>query len=402
MKKAAGIITDHGGRTSHAAIVSRELGIPAVVGVQHARRYLKNNEQIIVDGLGNVIIANPDDKILSYYRVKQKELKRYHASLQDLKPEPAKTLDGKNIALQANIELPEDLLTIKKVSASGIGLFRTEFLFMNRVELPDENEQFRAYNRVVKYLKGAPVTIRTMDLGAEKQWENPDMDIPGVKNTALGLRGIRLCLKEPSLFKPQLRAILRTSAYGKVRLMIPMLSNINELFQVLELLEDAKQDLKKRHVKYDNHMPVGCMVETPAAALIAYSIAKQVDFLSIGTNDLIQYTLAIDRIDNEVSHLYDPLHPAVLNLIQMTILAGKKAGIPVSLCGEMAGDTRYTRLLLGMGLTEFSMHPSTLLEVKQLIQNSDTNKLNRVIKKILKCSSSNEVSVYLDKMNNLD
>lgn len=395
------IVSEQGGPTSHTAILARSLNIPAVVGVKNTRKYINDGEQIIIDGLANVIIVDPDDKIRNHYFRLQKELQKNKAALRDLKLKPALTLDKIDISLRANIELPEDIQNVKKVAASGVGLFRTEFLFMNREMLPDENEQYHAYLRVIKSLKGMPVTIRTLDIGVDKNFSGNVYSEYSDKSTALGLRAVRLCLKDPSLFKPQLRAILRASAHGDVRLMIPMVSNLHEILQVMQLLEECRQELKSRRVKFGNKLLVGCMIETPAAALIASALAEHTDFFSIGTNDLIQYTLAIDRIDHEVSYLYEPLHPAVLNLIQSVIKAGSKAGIPVALCGEMAGDTQYTRLLLGMGLTEFSMHPSTLLEVKQLIRTTNTAKVAPFIKKILKSASTQEVNFHIDKINQL-
>ncbi len=395
------IISEQGGPTSHTAILARSLNIPAIVGVKQARKYVKNGERIVIDSLANVILVDPGKRIHEHYLALQKQLKRKRIDLQSLKLVPAKTLDKRKITLYANIELPDDLPNVKKVAASGIGLFRTEFLFMNRPELPSEDEQYQAYLRVIRSLKGLPVTIRTLDIGTDKQFSGTIYTEHSEKCSALGLRAVRLCLRNPAIFKPQLRAILRASAHGPVKLMIPMISNLHELLQVRALIDESKQDLKKRRIKYNNRLPVGCMIETPAAALLAPTLAEHTDFFSIGTNDLIQYTLAIDRVDNEVSYLYDPLHPAVLNLIHNTIIAGIKSNIPVGLCGEMAGEPRFTRLLLGMGLTEFSMHPSTLLDVKQTIKLTDTNKLAGMTKKILKSATSHEVSNYLEKMNNL-
>lgn len=397
----AAIISEQGGPTSHTAILARSLNIPAIVGVKQARKYVKNGECIVIDSLANVILVDPGKRIHDHYLALQKQLKRKRIDLQSLKLVPAKTLDKKKITLYANIELPDDLPKVKKVAASGIGLFRTEFLFMNRPELPSEDEQYQAYLRVIRSLKGLPVTIRTLDIGADKQFSGTKYTENSDKCSALGLRAVRLCLRDPVIFRPQLRAILRASAHGPVKLMIPMISNLYELLQVRALIDESKRDLKKRRIKYNNRLPVGCMIETPAAALLAPTLAKHTDFFSIGTNDLIQYTLAIDRVDNEVSYLYDPLHPAVLNLIHKTIVAGIKSNIPVALCGEMAGEPQFTRLLLGMGLTEFSMHPSTLLDVKQTIKSTDTNKLAGMTKKILKSATSHEVSNYLEKMNSL-
>lgn len=391
------IISEQGGPTSHTAILARSLNIPALVGVKNSRKLINNGENIIIDSLANVVIVNPDNNTLKHYYDLQKQLQRKKIALNELKAKPANTRDRVKVSLHANIELPDDTSNVKKYSATGVGLFRTEFLFMNREELPDENEQYQAYSRVIKALKGMPVTIRTLDIGADKY-----LNFDGTQNesnSALGLRAIRLCLRDPALFKPQLRAILRASVHGSVRLMLPMISNLNELLQVKSLIKECKQELKKQRIKYNSRLPVGCMIETPAAALLAPSLAEHSDFFSIGTNDLIQYTLAIDRIDNDVSYLYDPLHPAVLKLISNTIKAGKKHGIPVSLCGEMAGDAQFTRLLLGMGLTEFSMHPSTLLEIKKIVRSSDTKILTNRAKTALKCATAQDVAAYIDKIN---
>lgn len=393
-----GFVTEYGGPLSHTAILARSLELPAVVGLHRARRYIRDQELMIVDGERGIVLADPDEATLAYYMRRQREEKRYYAQLAKLRTEPAVTLDGQAVTLLANIELPEDVQAVKKVAASGIGLYRTEFLYMNRPAPPTEEEHLAAYLRVLRTLKGKPVIIRTLDLGADKQVDG-GREGRVATNPALGLRAIRLCLKDPSLFRPQLRAILRASAAGPVRLMLPMLSNVQELLQALHLIEETKQELEKQGLPFDASMPVGGMIETPAAALSAHVFARHLDFLSLGTNDLIQYTLAIDRIDDEVNYLYDPLHPAVLQLIHMTIKAGRKAGIPVSMCGEMAGDIRYTRLLLGMGLTEFSMHPSSLLEVKRVINSSRLNKLTRFAQKVLRAPSSSEAAALMERIN---
>lgn len=394
----AGFITELGGPTSHTAILARSLRIPGIVGLRNAHRYVQENELLILDGMQGSIIADPDERSLRHYRKRQREVKRYQSQLIKLKTMPSVTRDGEKIALLANIELPEDLPAIKKVAAAGVGLYRTEFLFMNRADTPTEDEHFRAYQKIAKSLKGSPVTIRTLDLGADKQVDGGRSG-PAATNPALGLRAIRLCLKNPSLFRPQLRAILRVSAYGNVRMMIPMLCNLNELFQVLQIVDECKRELRRENIPFDENMPVGGMIEIPAAALSADAFAKHLDFLSIGTNDLIQYTLAIDRIDDDVNYLYDPLHPAVLQLIQHTIRAGKKAGIPVAMCGEMAGDARYSRLLLGMGLREFSMHPSSLLSVKKTIHDTELEALKRPVKKIMRSSSRHEIQQIINRIN---
>lgn len=394
-----GFVTEYGGPLSHTAILARSLELPAVAGLRRARRYIRDQELMIVDGERGIVLIDPDEAALAYYMRRQREERRYYAQLAKLRTEPAATLDGVAITLLANIELPEDVQAVKKVAASGIGLYRTEFLYMNRPAPPTEEEHLAAYLRVLRTLKGKPVIIRTLDLGADKQVDGGRAGRVVATNPALGLRAIRLCLKDLSLFRPQLRAILRASAAGPVRLMLPMLSNVQELLQALHLIEEMKQELKKQGLPFDDSMPVGGMIETPAAALSAHVFARHLDFLSLGTNDLIQYTLAIDRIDDEVNYLYDPLHPAVLQLIHMTIKAGRKAGIPVSMCGEMAGDIRYTRLLLGMGLTEFSMHPSSLLEVKRVINSSRLNKLTRFAQKVLRAPSSSEAAALMERIN---
>ncbi len=387
-------VTEYGGPLSHTAILARSLGIPAVVGARNARAYLGVDEPVIVDGRQGVILVGLDERILRYYRHKQQQERREQRELNKLKGQPAVTRDGVSIGLQANIELPEDALAVREVTADGIGLYRTEFLFMNRTDAPDEEEHLASYLHVIKTLEGKPVTIRTADLGADKQVDGVRSG-PVCTNPALGLRAIRMCLKDLAMFRPQLRAILRASAHGPVRMMIPMLCAIHEVFQVLRLVAETKQELRDRGLAFDEKLPVGGMIEIPAAAVCADQFARYLDFLSIGTNDLIQYTLAIDRVDDEINYLYDPLHPAVLTLIRNTLRAGRRAGIPVSLCGEMAGDPRYTRLLLGLGLTEFSMHPSNLLEVKRAIQDSHVGALTETIQRLLRTTDAEKYAEIL-------
>jgi phosphotransferase system enzyme I (PtsI) len=376
-------VTEYGGPLSHTAILARSLGIPAVVGARNARAYLGHDEPVIVDGRQGVILVGLDERILRYYRHKQQEERREQRELDKLKGQPAITRDQVTIALHANIELPEDAVAVRDVAADGVGLYRTEFLFMNRADTPDEEEHLASYLHVIKTLEGSPITIRTADLGADKQVDG-GRGGPVCTNPALGLRAIRLCLKDLAMFRPQLRAILRASAYGPVRMMIPMLCSVQEVFQVRRLVAEIQQELRDRGLAFDERLPIGGMIEIPAAAVCADQFARYLDFLSIGTNDLIQYTLAIDRVDDEINYLYDPLHPAVLTLIRNTIRAGRKVGIPVSLCGEMAGDPRYTRLLLGLGLTEFSMHPTGLLEVKRAIQDSHVGELTVTVRRLLR------------------
>jgi phosphotransferase system enzyme I (PtsI) len=376
-------VTEYGGPLSHTAILARSLGIPAVVGARNARAYLGHDEPVIVDGRQGVVLVGLDERILRYYRHKQQEERREQRELSKLRGQPAITRDGVTIALHANIELPEDAVAVRDVAADGVGLYRTEFLFMNRADTPDEEEHLASYLHVIKILEGSPITIRTADLGADKQVDG-GRGGSVCTNPALGLRAIRLCLKDLAMFRPQLRAILRASAYGPVRMMIPMLCSVQEVFQVLRLVAETQQELRDRGLAFDERMPVGGMIEIPAVAVCADRFARYLDFLSIGTNDLIQYTLAIDRVDDEINYLYDPLHPAVLTLIRNTIRAGQKAEIPVSLCGEMAGDPRYTRLLLGLGLTEFSMHPTGLLEIKRAVQNSHVGELTETVRRLLR------------------
>ncbi|NIR29306.1 MAG: phosphoenolpyruvate--protein phosphotransferase [Gammaproteobacteria bacterium] len=389
-------VMESGGPLSHTAILARSLGIPAIVGTHHAWRFVRDHETVVVDGRAGAIVVDPDERSLRYYRRQQREARRYFTQLVKLKGEPAITRDRRKITLHANIELPEDLRAVRQVGAGGVGLYRTEFLFMNRENLPDEKEQLEAYVNVVRRLRGSPVTIRSLDLGADK--DDAILTTRAV-NPALGLRAIRLCLKDPTLFLPQLRAILRASAYGPVRLMIPMLSNAHEIYQILALVADAKRALRREGISYDEAMPIGAMIEVPAAALCAHHFADHLDFLSIGTNDLIQYTLAIDRVDDSVNYLYDPLHPAVLRLIHMTLQAGRHAGIPVSMCGEMAGDPRLTRLLLGLGLTEFSMQPAAILEIKKIVNDADVRALESQAKRILRSRRPEETWRLIERLN---
>ncbi len=394
----AAFATEFGGPTSHTAILSRSLGIPAIVGLHNARRYIKNNDIAIIDGTTGTVLINPDKSIQHYYGKKQKEVKRYYYSLGKLKNTRAESIDGIAVELMANIELPKDLETLRDVGAKGVGLYRTEFLYMNRETPPDEEEHFESYMGVLKTLRGLPLTIRTLDLGADKQMDGAGKQTGPIKsNPALGLRAIRLCLKEPELFRPQLRAMLRASAHSTIRILIPMLTNTQETQQVLQMIDDLKAALDSESIDYDPEIKIGGMIEVPAAAICADIFAKKLDFLSIGTNDLIQYTMAIDRVNDEVNYLYDPLHPAVLRLIQTTIKAGKKAGIPVAMCGEMAGEIEHTRLLLGLGLREFSVHPASMLEIKKIINGTDISELHSLIKNVLNASSGAEIKMLLQQ-----
>ena len=395
-KRISAFVTNLGGPISHTAIIARSLGIPAVVAAHGATQYIRDDEELIVDGKRGAILIAPEPAVIVEYQRRKKEIERRRKELDLLKAAESVTRDGRALALYANVELPEDIRAVQKVAAAGIGLYRTEFLFMNRPQPPDEEEQYQAYVRAARALAGRPVTIRTLDLGADKQ---VDGSRPSTLNPALGLRAVRLCLRDTALFRPQLRAILRASALGNVRIMVPMLSSLNEILRVLELIEELKAELKQQGVSFDPAIPVGGMIEVPAAAVSADLFAPHLDFLSIGTNDLIQYTLAIDRIDDAVNYLYDPLHPSVLRLIATTIKAGDAAGIPVAMCGEMAGDTRYTRLLLGLGLTEFSMHPSVLLEVKKIVRESRVAELQAFARHVMSLADPHEIHSAVDEMN---
>lgn len=393
----AAFATEYGGPTSHTAILARSLGIPAIVGVHQARRYLREDDEVVIDGTRGAIIVSPDKRTLNHYKQRQREEKRYLNDLRKIRQAPTVSQDGIEIELQTNIELPRDFDTVRDVGAAGVGLYRTEFLYMNRDTPPDEEEHYAAYSHVIQILEGLPLTIRTLDLGADKQVDGGGQRGPVQSNPALGLRAVRLCLKEPSLFRPQLRAILRASALGPVRLMIPMLSNINEMQQVLQMIDEIKNELAQEAIPFDRDISVGGMIEVPAAAVCADVFARHLDFLSIGTNDLIQYTMAIDRVNDEVNYLYDPLHPAVLRLIHQSLKAGEKAGIPVAMCGEMAGEIEYTRLLLGLGLREFSVHPAVLLEVKQIIMHSRIKDLEKLARRALNASSGAEVRQLMEQ-----
>ena len=398
-QKIAGFVTEYGGPLSHTAILSKNIGIPAIVGAHHARQLIRTGDTLIIDGRQGMIINSPDKRSLKHYRALRKEEIARKALLHELRNVPTVTTDGKTITLHGNIDRPEDIRKLRQFDHTGVGLYRTEMLFIEKNEWPNEETQFKTYKRALFRLKGKSLTIRTADLGADKEIQDTIDQGPMAHNPAMGLRAIRRCMKEPELFIPQLRAILRVGALGPVRLMIPMLTNIEELHQVLNLIERTKKQLRKERLRFDKDLKVGAMIEVPAAALSANAFAKQLDFLSIGTNDLIQYTLALDRIDDEVSYLYNPLNPAVLQLIQMSINAGKKARIPVSLCGEMASNPQYTRLLLGMGLEYFSVQANALLEIKHIINHSKLSRLRPKIKKILEHQSAHEIETQLDQLN---
>jgi phosphoenolpyruvate-protein phosphotransferase (PTS system enzyme I) len=392
----ASFITDLGGVTSHTAVVARSLNIPSIVALHSARQLIRENEVLIVDGTQGVVIVDPDQPALAEYQLRQHQFDIERQKLRRLKYTRAITVDGVQVELHANIELPADVAEAKDNGATGIGLFRSEFLFLNRPDLPDEDEQFEAYRKVAVEMEGMPVTIRTYDLGADKNSAEPGRPAP---NPALGLRAIRLCLLEPRRFLTQLRALLRASHYGRINVLIPMLAASVELDQTLALIGQAKKSLDDDGVPYDRGVKIGGMIEVPAAALALGMFTRRLDFLSIGTNDLIQYTLAIDRTDDMVAHLYDPLHPAVLNLLAHVIKTAERAKVPVALCGEMAGDVALTRLLLGLGLRHYSMHSAHLLDVKQQILKSNLGALQPLTRKMMRTTDPGKLRGLLDDLN---
>jgi phosphoenolpyruvate-protein phosphotransferase (PTS system enzyme I) len=381
-----GFVTDVGGRTSHTAIVARSMDIPAVVGAREASRLIRQDDWIVIDGDAGVVIVDPPPIVLEEYRFRQRQLQLEREKLDRLRHTPAVTLDGEAVEMLANIEMPDDAAAALEAGAVGVGLFRTEFLFMNRgSDLPGEDEQFEAYRGAVVAMKGLPVTIRTVDIGADKPLDRlslQELRHEHTLNPALGLRAIRWSLAEPSMFRAQLRAILRASAYGRVRLLIPMVAHYREVQQIFEAVERSKQQLRDAGAAFLD-VEVGAMIEVPAAALMLDTLLRHFDFVSVGTNDLIQYTLAIDRADEHVAHLYDPWHPAVLSLLSSTIRKARSAGKGVSVCGEMAGDTAFTRLLLAMGLRSFSMHPRQIAPVKQSVLRADCARLAAAVETVL-------------------
>jgi phosphotransferase system enzyme I (PtsI) len=393
-----GFVTDVGGVTSHTAIVARSLGIPALVGLHHARQTISEGEMLIVDGEQGVLIVNPDPLVLAEYEDRQALLKAERKRLRRLRKTPSTTLDGTPVELYANIELPQDTPQVLEAGAHGVGLFRTEFMFLNRKDLPGEEEQFEAYRQVAKAMDGKPVVLRTLDVGADKTMNGGDGS-HSMPNPAMGLRAIRFCLAEPQMFLTQLRAILRASHYGKVRILLPMLAHAHEIDQTLTLIAQAKQQLDERGLPYDGEIEIGGMIEIPAAALSLPMFMRRLNFLSIGTNDLIQYTLAIDRTDDAVAHLYDPLHPAVLTLVANTIQTATRGGVPVAVCGEMAGDLQLTRLLLGLGLRNFSMHPSQLLPTKERILRTNLAEVQALAQRVLRNTDPGKTRDLLAKLN---
>ncbi|MBI0134230.1 phosphoenolpyruvate--protein phosphotransferase [Snodgrassella sp. W8132] len=395
--RIAAFVTDAGGPTSHTAILGRSLDIPSVIALGYARELINEDELIIVDGTMGVVIIAPDDVILKEYRRRLREFRSLRRQLNKLKNTAATTLDGINIELLGNIESANDIKALHSLGMDGIGLYRSEFFYLNRDALPTEDELYTEYADVVKKLKGKPLTIRTIDLGVDKnpRWFGPSHTM----NPALGLTGIRLCLAEPVMFRTQMRAIMRAAVLGPVRMMWPMISSVTEIQQCLTHLNTAKQQLHDRFETFDENIQVGAMIEIPSAALTVNSILKMIDFVSVGTNDLIQYTLAADRNDESVSYLYQPGHPAVLKLLLHIIRTAARLNKPVSVCGEMAGDAQYTRLLMAMGLRRFSMNANNILSVKNQIIQSDLLMLETEVQKILRNDDPDKALKLLKKLN---
>jgi len=385
-------VTDIGGKTSHTAIMAKSLEIPAVVGVEDITSKIKTDDILIVDGSMGIVIVNPDEETLGVYRQEELKLKGIAERFLSAKDLPAVTLDGKLIEVSANIEFPDEAPSIKLHGAGGIGLYRTEFFYMNRKDLPSEEEHYQAYKYVAEEMKPYPVIIRTLDLGGDKFLSQ--FEIPGEMRPFLGWRAIRFCLAKPDIFKVQLRAILRASVHGKLKLMYPMISGIEELKQANKILNEVKEELKNKGMPFDNNIEVGAMIEVPSAAMTADFLASEADFFSIGTNDLIQYSLAVDRANEKVAYLYEPTHPAVLRMIKNIIEAGHNAGIWVGMCGEMAGESSLVLLLLGLGLDEFSIPPQVIPEVKYIIRSVTIKQAKTIALEALKLSTGKEVEEF--------
>jgi phosphotransferase system enzyme I (PtsI) len=385
--------TDVGGRTSHTAIMAKALEIPAVVGLGDITDHVRNDDIVVVDGLKGLIIISPDEQTLNEYQIRRERYLESEKALEQIKDLPAQTLDGQTIELSANIDLPEEIDSVLDHGAQGIGLFRTEFLYLNRTVPPSEDEQTEAYSTVAKLMSPNPVTIRSLDIGGDKvlggnmkyREDNPFM----------GCRAIRFCLDHPEIFKPQLRAILRASVHGQVRLMFPMITGLSELMRSKAILEDAKKELKAEGIQFDPDMPVGVMIETPSAVMVADALAKEADFLSVGTNDLIQYALAIDRVNERVAHLYDPAHPAILRMLKMIVDTAKEAGVSLGICGEVAGDLSLVLIVIGLGVRELSMVATTIPEVKKLIRSVSLKDIEQLAQKTLNFSTAEDVKTEI-------
>jgi len=394
--KISGLVSVLGGPEGHFAIVARSLSIPTIVGVKDLLKNIKNNEQIVLDGEKGLLIKNPTNQTINFYKKKIEEQKNRDKKLNYLKKIIPRTTDNVQIKIEANIDNSSEAKESMKIGIDGIGLFRSEYLFMNKKRMPSENEQYDSLKKTLKYLKGKPLTIRTLDVGNDKKVPSIDRYLTKSPNPALGLRAIRLTLAFPKIFKRQISAILRASKYGNIRIMLPMVSNVSELLEAKKLISDVRNDLLSKKIKIlEKHVDIGVLIETPAAALISESIAKNCDFLAIGTNDLTMYTLAIDRGDEEVAKIYDPAHLSVLRLIKLSAESAKKVGVPISVCGEMAGDTMFTSLLLGMGIDRLSMSISRILKVKQFIENVNYEEVKKISDEILNQDDSVRIKQIL-------
>ena len=397
--KCCGLVSEFGGRSSHSSILSRSLEIPSIVGLKNALNIIKDQDLIILDGNNGIVIVNPDVSCVDYYNQIKKEDKNRKTLLSRVMEKECVTTDQQRIEIMANLELPQEMRIIKGKNLDGIGLFRTEYLYTDRSDIPTEAEQVADYKKIVRGLKGKPVIFRTLDVGSDKEIPENIQTGSIARNPALGLRGIRYSLNNQEVFLNQVKAILRAGYYGDVKIMLPMITTLSEIQKAKDLIEIAKSKLRKRKILFSDNVEVGIMIEVPASAVLSSRLAEFVDFLSIGTNDLVQYTLAIDRVDDEVNYLYDPFNSAVLTLIKNVIESGERHGVDVSLCGEMAGDKQFTRLLLGMGLKSFSMHPSAIPEVKKVIVESNKKNLSKLATQIIKCVDNKEKQKLIEKIN---
>jgi phosphotransferase system enzyme I (PtsI) len=395
LQRVIGFVTDVGGKTSHTAIVSRSLEIPAVVGLEDITTYVAGGERIIIDGTDGLVVVEPTPATIKAYQLKQQHYRYLERELLKYSSLTAETQDGYYITLQANIELIDEVPSVIQYGAAGVGLYRTEYLYLNRKTLPDEEEHFQVYKRLVQQIAPNPVTIRTLDLGGDKFASH--IELAEEMNPAMGLRAIRFCLKEQEIFKTQLRGILRASTYGKVKILLPMISGVEELRQVKDILGDAKDDLKAKGIPIDPEIPLGVMIEIPSAAVTADILACEADFFSIGTNDLIQYSLAIDRVNEHVSYLYEPLHPAILRNIKRVVDTAHEQGIDVGICGEMAADPLYTLIFLGLGLDELSMNPLAIPRVKKVLRSSTHTEGVSLLKEVMRFSTAKETELFIRK-----